>query len=297
MAQINTVPPTWITLPWETRPTQPMLLVRYGSDCKPFPGFQLLTVTNLSIAPTQLATILTSDRLSLRNRALIEAAFDASRAEDGAVEAMRVAQKLIVTSPEFHSLGKVDLKNVTRDATTRPTSDGTVPEYKAIVHLSLFGGLDSMNTLVPHPEGCSSLYEEYYAIRGEGLRLETSEMIKIDATNSTQPCTHFGLHASLPGVAQLYNEKEVLFFANSGHLQKNVNRKNFQTETQAQLFGHHTMTTESFYVDAFRAREETGTFIGDMFQLCSSTNSHFYTQCVHFTATCRCTRKNDGCLR
>ena len=179
---------------------------------------------------------------------------------------MRVAQKLIVTSPEFHSLGKVDLNNRTRDATARPTSDGTVPEYKAIIHLSLFGGLDSMNTLAPHPDGCSSLYEEYYAIRGDGLRLETNEMIKIDATNSTQPCTHFGLHASLPGVAQLYDEKEVLFFVNSGHLQKNVDRENFQAETQAQLFGHHTMTAESFYVDAFRAREETGTLIGKMFK-------------------------------
>ena len=52
----------------------------------------------------------------------------------------------------------------------------------------------------------------------------------------------------------------------SGHLQKNVNRKNFQAETQAQLFGHHTMTAESFYVDAFRAREETGALTCDVLQ-------------------------------
>ena len=164
---------------------------------------------------TQLATILTSDRLSLRNRALIEAAFEASRALDGAVEAMRVAQKLIVTSPEFHSLGKVDLKDLSRDAAVRPTSDGTVPDYKAIVHVSLFGGLDSMNMLVPHPDGCQALYDEYATARGEGLKMEPSEMIKINATSSTQPCTYFGLHASLVDVAQLYeDENEVLFFAN-----------------------------------------------------------------------------------
>lgn len=43
-----------------------------------------------------------------------------------------------------------------------------------------------------------------------------------------------------------------------GHLQKPVNRHNFQTETLAQLFGHHSMAEESFNVDAFNQRDNTG---------------------------------------
>ena len=56
----------------------------------------------------------------------------------------------------------------------------------------------------------------------------------------------------------MYNEGDAAFFANIGHLQKAVNRYNFQAETSAQLFSHHSMKEEMFKVDAFRSRSGTG---------------------------------------
>lgn len=43
-----------------------------------------------------------------------------------------------------------------------------------------------------------------------------------------------------------------------GHLQKPVTASNFLAETKTQLFSHHTMKEESFKVDAFNERDETG---------------------------------------
>jgi len=56
----------------------------------------------------------------------------------------------------------------------------------------------------------------------------------------------------------MYNEGDAIFFANIGHLQKAVNRYDFQEETIAQLFSHHSMKDEMFKVDAFRSRLGTG---------------------------------------
>ena len=43
-----------------------------------------------------------------------------------------------------------------------------------------------------------------------------------------------------------------------GHLQKPVTASNFLAETKTQLFSHHTLEQESFKVDAFKERGDTG---------------------------------------
>ena len=85
------------------------------------------------------------------------------------------------------------------------------------------------------------------------------EMIRIDATTSdSQPCTYFGVHKQLPGLAEMYNDGDAAFIANIGHLQKFVDRYNYQEETLAQLFGHHTMKQEMLKVDAIGATLNSG---------------------------------------
>jgi uncharacterized protein (DUF1501 family) len=68
----------------------------------------------------------------------------------------------------FHATNKAAPLNEKRSSTPSAAKDQNEP-YKAIIHLNLFGGMDSMNLLVPHPDDCTILYDEYKARRGENL--------------------------------------------------------------------------------------------------------------------------------
>lgn len=77
----------------------------------------------------QLATILTSDRISPSNRALIESAYSANYDAGGNETALQIAQVLLTTTPEFHTTNKVaPIENV-RAPTPRSESDENTP-YK-----------------------------------------------------------------------------------------------------------------------------------------------------------------------
>ncbi len=212
-----------------------------------------------------LALLLTSNRLSPENRQLIEDQVSLSFGESGSLsEAMQVATILMMSTPEFHTWNTLSMSGAERTVTPSLPKDPNV-SYKAVVHINLFGGMDSMNMLAPHPDGCQSLYNEYKTKRG-GSNYVTS-MVKIDATTSDQPCTHFGVNSALNHIATMYNEGDAIFFANIGHLQKAVNRYDFQEETIAQLFAHHSMKEEMHKVDAFRSRLGTGVVSSFRFQV------------------------------
>jgi hypothetical protein len=117
---------------------------------------------------SQLATVLTADRLDAASRSTIEAAYEAKLVSHGQEAALKVAQALFVSTPAFHSTNKAEPLDQNRTTTTPTAKDESEP-YKAIVHLNLFGGMDSMNLLVPHPDGCPSLYEQYKTARGLDL--------------------------------------------------------------------------------------------------------------------------------
>jgi len=223
------------------------------------------TAAHLSYSPSEasnvvddLALLLTSNRLSPENRHIIETQVTLSYVAKGSIsEAVQVATILIMSTPEFHTWNTASMTETARTATPSVPKNLHVP-YKVLVHVNLFGGMDSMNMLVPHPDGCPSLYEEYKLYRGSDNYVAVTSMDKIDATTSEQPCTHFGVNDELNRLAEMYNEGDAAFFANIGHLQKAVNRYNFQAETSAQLFSHHSMKEEMFKVDAFRSRSGTG---------------------------------------
>lgn len=116
----------------------------------------------------QLSTLLTADRLSAANRAIIEEMYEATLTSRGKADALKVAQNLLVSTPEFHTTNKIEPLAEEREPSPSPGKDSNEP-YKAIIHLNLFGAMDSMNLLVPHPDDCPNLYDEYRAIRGEDL--------------------------------------------------------------------------------------------------------------------------------
>ena len=214
-------------------------------------------VSSASDVVGQLATILTADRINPQSRAIIETAYENSYKAGGENEALRVAQTLMLSVPEFHTTNVIALNGEERKPTPQKEMDESTP-YKAIVSVFLFGGIDSMSMLVPHPDGCNDLYEDYKEQRGETNFLAPNEMVKIDAASSDQPCKSFGVNKHISVLADIYNAKEGMFFANIGHLQKFVDKNNFLTETTTQLFSHHTMKEEVFKVDAFGERGSTG---------------------------------------
>jgi len=124
--------------------------------------------TSSSDIVSQLSTLLTAGRLDTASQKVIESAYSVTLASKGGSAALKVAQALLVSAPVFHATNNAMPRNEERSATPPTVKDENEP-YKAIVHLNLFGGMDSMNLLVPHPDNCPSLYEEYKTKRGPNL--------------------------------------------------------------------------------------------------------------------------------
>jgi uncharacterized protein (DUF1501 family) len=208
----------------------------------------------------ELATLITSGRLSPENREIIANAYEDVGGATNAATALRVAQELISTAPEFHS---TSLNRKITPAQPRQVSPDPTPStepYKAIVYVHLFGGMDSFYMLAPH-SSCGALYDEYQTARGGATAgLPGSSMLPIDASSSNQPCNMFGLNDKLPILQEIYNAGHGSFLANTGHLSKPVTKYNYFTETRTQLFSHHSMLKEASLVDAFRDEPGTGIF-------------------------------------
>ena len=161
---------------------------------------------------------------------------------------------LLTSTPEYGTTTNIVVPDGNeRTATTTVNQFTNVPEYKAAIHINLFGGMDSLSMIAPHPNGCQSLYDEYNATRGEQLYLQPSEMVEISVGvgSDPQPCSSFGVNKRLDKLADIYNAGDGLFISNIGILTKPVTRENFRTETKAKLFSHEDMKSSSFVVDAF----------------------------------------------
>ncbi len=90
-------------------------------------------------------------------------------------------------------------------------------EYRALVCLFMSGGNDSFNMLTPF-SGASSTsgnaYGEYAASRSD-LALPQGDLVEIHPTNTDRT---FGVHGSMPRLAQMFDEEHAAFVANVGTL-------------------------------------------------------------------------------
>jgi hypothetical protein len=94
-----------------------------------------------------LATILTSGRMSEVNRQLIKDLYSKAKNDD---ETLSLARQLAITSPEFHATG--NSRNNGSSRTETPIRRKTCKRHKTVIHLLLKGGCDSFNLLVPHSQ-------------------------------------------------------------------------------------------------------------------------------------------------
>ena len=185
----------------------------------------------------EMATLLTAGRLSMSSRKIVTQAYDdmAGSALDG----LRLSQKLMLTSSEFHTTNTMNSNGGTRPSFTFP--DKKSKPYKAVVMIMFSGGCDSFNMLVPHT--CANgLYDQYLEARQQ-VAIQKSNLLPISA--SGQVCSKFGIHQDLTTVRDLYNDNDLLFFANTGVLTKMVNKDNFNFQTKTQVCSKHTFSFAS----------------------------------------------------
>ena len=83
-----------------------------------------------------------------------------------------------------------------------------------------------------------------------------NRLLPIQATD--QVCDEFGIHPELPIVKKLYDNGDLLFFANTGVLSQPVNKDNYYVLTNTQLFAHNHMQRETKRIDPYELSSGTG---------------------------------------
>ena len=88
------------------------------------------------------------------------------------------------------------------------------------------------------------------------VALAKNKLLPISATG--QVCSEFGIHNKLPAIRDLYNDEDLLFFANTGVLSQPVNKENYYELTNTQLFAHNHMQHETKRIDPYGVSDGTG---------------------------------------
>jgi len=206
----------------------------------------------------ELATLMTSGRLSPENRDIVEEMMT-EQDEQKVLKAMM----MIATSPEFHTTNIVRKAGPSVSSRVSSQQQETPRPYKALVHIQLAGGCDSYNLLVPHscsgtnPAG-QTVLEQYLQERGDIALQEEDRTRIIDVEG--QPCEQFAIHKDLPTVERLYKSGELAFFANAGALEAVLNKDNYRKKTvRTNLFAHNEMQKEGQKLDPQSEVPGTGT--------------------------------------
>ena len=104
--------------------------------------------------------------------------------------------------------------------------------YKAVVLISLPGGNDGNNVLVPLD---SADYNQYAALRG-GLAIHQGDLLPLAGTLNG---VTYGIHPSLKNVAALFNANKAAFVANAGPIKTLV--------TKAQIQANQALLPEAIF--------------------------------------------------
>eukprot|EP00934_Nitzschia_sp_Nitz4_P009264 Nitzschia sp. Nitz4//scaffold316_size20630//7257//13186//NITZ4_008656-RA/size20630-snap-gene-0.2-mRNA-1//1//CDS//3329547514//9254//frame0 len=213
--------------------------------------------SNCGTMVDDLADLLTGGRLTSSNHDVIVEACETSRsAGDSDEVVMANTAHLLVMTPEFHTGGIVEKTGMERGAKEVPKR--TEEDYKAVIFVMLNGGMDSYNVLVPPPV-CGELNEQYVEARGVLAYDDDEYDLTIETSNQGQPCDTFAVHESLPIAAEMYNDGDLIFLANTGNVDQNgMTRFNYRSMTTSTLFAHNHMQEEAQRVDPHDMYPGTG---------------------------------------
>src|SRR3954470_14678434 len=114
-------------------------------------------------------------------------------------------------------------------------------DYKALVCVFLFGGMDGNNVLVPID---TAGYGQYAAVRtaASGIRLQQDALLPIQPRNVGTP---FGMHPSLTEIHPLFASGQLAFLANVGTLVQPTTIAQYKSGVRPdQLYSHSDQQTE-----------------------------------------------------
>jgi len=179
----------------------------------------------------ELDVLLTGGRLSPEARDVIADAYDAGETSE---TRLRAALNLFTLTPEFQATCEGEPGEPAAPPPPPPPSNR---DFKAAIMLFFHGGMDSHTTLVPregcrsHPETGVPLDQQYIDYRAEISQMPfevRSTYLPIE-TEKEQACEVFGVHPSMTDLRDVYQEKELAFFANVGALVEPMTLEDFVT--------------------------------------------------------------------
>ena len=154
--------------------------------------------------------------------------------------------------------------------------------------LTLSGGLDSFNLLLPKGQCIGpDQYQMYKDLRGDQHAIPLSRLESIHAHGSNQTCSEYGVNSDFDILAELYDNEELIFLANTGVLSKPMTRDNWQEESSFQPFAHNIMQHEFFAGDPYNVELGTGVFgrmLGKSLLNLPCTNQKIITNFLNITS-------------
>jgi uncharacterized protein (DUF1501 family) len=107
-------------------------------------------------------------------------------------------------------------------------------DYKALVCVFLFGGIDGNNVLVPLD---SAGYAKYAAVRPEssGINIPQAQWLPIQPTGSSRP---YGLHPQFGEIQPLFGQGKLALLANVGTLTRPTTAATYASSRPDNLYSH-----------------------------------------------------------
>ncbi|HUQ28640.1 MAG TPA: DUF1501 domain-containing protein [Usitatibacter sp.] len=107
-------------------------------------------------------------------------------------------------------------------------------DYKALVCVFLYGGVDGNNLVVPMD---TAGYAQYAGVRtaASGVNLAQSALLPIQPSNTATP---YGLHPELTEIHPLFAQRRLAILANVGPLNEPTTRGNYLAKRPENLFSH-----------------------------------------------------------
>lgn len=142
-------------------------------------------------------------------------------------------------------------------------------DYKALVCVFLYGGVDGNNLVVPMD---SAGYAQYSAVRppASNVNLTQAELLPIQPASSATP---YGLHPQLTELQPLFAQRKLAILANVGPLTQPTTKANYLSARPQNLFSHSDQQNEwQSSVAAGVSRSGWGGRIADQVQ---SQNGNF----------------------
>ena len=98
---------------------------------------------------------------------------------------------------------------------------------------------------MPHSDcGSYDLYDDYATVRGTGLAIPKSTLLRIKPRPGTQPCGTFGLNPKMTNLQRLYDHGDAAMLANVGPLVEPITKEQFDNndgkrQVPPGLFAHN----------------------------------------------------------